>query len=153
MRPFGAIETCQLWKIFEVNTGCPGSLQYRLPRLITWSRFVLQRFESAANGKAHENNFAAASAEFLHRCNCIAKAFFDRVLHLCHKYIFRNVTWGRRKGENWQPDLLNGGRQFSPSRAFLSHAGATLPIHSTKVRRKTRRDQRTGTIRNGQAFQ
>src|SRR5205085_11587542 len=70
-----------------------------------------------------------------------------------HKYVVRKVTWGRRWSENWQPDLLNGGRQFSPSRALLDHAGTALPIHSTKVRRKARRYQRAGPIRNGQAFQ
>src|SRR2546423_15032396 len=88
-----------------------------------------------------ENNFPAAGAEFFHRCNRIAGAFLDRVFHLRHEYVCRDVTWGRRKSEYWQPDLLNGGRQFSPSRAFLDHAGATLPIHRAKIRWEARRGQ------------
>src|SRR4029077_1652729 len=154
MRPFGAIETCQLWKIFEVNTGCPRSLQQRIPRLIARCRSIFQRFESAANRKAHENNLTAAGTEFFRCCNCIVKAFFDRLFYFCHERVLRNVTWGRRRSEKGYPNLLNSFLQLTAgTRAFLDHAGSALPIQSSEIRRKTWRDQCTGPIWNGQTLQ
>ena len=49
--------------------------------------------------------------------------------------------------------MLNPALQLPGLRALLNHAGATLPILGLEIRRKTRRDERTGTIWDGQPFQ
>jgi hypothetical protein len=54
--------------------------------------------------------------------------------------------------EKWEPDLLDPALQLSGLRALLDHAGATLLILGLKIRRKTRRDERTGPIWDRQRF-
>src|SRR6476661_5177313 len=153
VRPFRTGEAGQFWIIFEVNTGSTRALQQRVPGLIARCRLIFQRFESATNRKSDEDNLAAATTYLLYRRNGIAKARFDRLLHLRHEHVLRNITRRRRGSEEWDPDLLDRAGQFSTARTLLDHARATFSIDGSEIRWKTWRYQSARAIRDRQAFQ
>src|SRR5205823_9428057 len=151
VRPFRTGEARQVWIIFEVNTGSTRAFQQRVPGLIARRRLIFQRFESATNRKPDEDNLAAATTYLLYRRNGIAKARFDRLLHLRHEHVLRNVTRRRRESEKWDPDLLDRAGQFSTARTFLDHARATFSIDGSEIRWDTWRHQGATARRDGQS--
>src|SRR5260370_25567121 len=82
------------------------------------------------------------------------EALLNRLSHFFHELFSRNIAWRRRRGEKWQPDLLNSSLQFAPPPgAFFDHARAPFLVQSTEIRRTRRRDQSSRPIWNAQAFQ
>src|SRR5881398_1804079 len=105
MRPLGAIEACEVEKIFIVNSGGGRVLNDSIPKSRTRRLAIFKSLQSATVGKANENNFAAATPELLHSCGNIMKALFNRLSHLLRKLFFWNVTRRRWWSEQRQPDL------------------------------------------------
>jgi len=153
MRPFGAIETCKLGKIFVANSGCGRLLNYSIPDGSTRRFTIFKSFQSAAVGKVNKNDFATAASKFLDGGGNVMKALFNSLPHLFAKLFFRNVCRRGRRREKREPDLLNCALQFSRPGAFFDHARATFAIDSTEVRWKPGRHQSVRTIWNGQSFQ
>src|SRR5438046_6920455 len=153
MRPFGAIEACEVAKIFIVNSGCTGVLEHSIPNTGARGFAVLQFFQVSTIWKTNENDFASTSPKFLYGCGNVLEALVNCVLHRFGKFFFRNVSRWRRRSEKRDPGLLNHFRQFTARLgAFFGHARATFAIQSSKVRRKSRRYEGIGTIWDGQTF-
>src|SRR6266567_7963401 len=149
VRPLWAIKTLQLLKIFIVNPGCCRVLDHSVPNAGAWRCPIFKIFQPTTVGKADENDFATAGAEFLGSFCNVMKASFNRFSHHFLKLFFRNVSGRRRRSEERDPDLLNHSRQFTvwPS-AFLNHARAPFAVDRSEVRWKTRRHLRIRTIGN-----
>src|SRR5207245_8254070 len=109
---------------------------------------IFKIFQSATVGKANENDFATAAADFLNKLGNVMEALFNRLAHLFPKLFFRNVSGRRWRREKRNPDLLNCSSQFAArSRAYFDHAGATFAINRSAIWRQTRRNLRVSAIR------
>ena len=75
MRPLGTVKARELRKILEINSGCGRVLYDSIPNLSARCCSIFKSHEFAHHRQTNENNFTAASAEFLDRASTRAARF------------------------------------------------------------------------------
>src|SRR4051812_6469162 len=128
VRPFGAIESGELGEVFKMDSRRCRLLKQWLPCLGAWCVRVLEFFQLPGDRETHEDNFAAAGAEFLDGCNRVAKACANRFFYLRAKYFHRDKRWRGRGSEQRRPTILHSILQTAGPGALFEHAGAPIAV-------------------------
>src|SRR5256714_13199844 len=122
VRIFGAIESGQLGKIFEVNAWRAGLLEKAIPGLLAWRAVIFEFFQRSAHRKTDENDLVAARPKFFDATLGIDVSRLDRLLHGGHEFLRWNVGGRRRRRKQTRPAAADVILEPTTSGALLAHA-------------------------------